>query len=86
MSDPNTVHQNQIKRNKHPRKYEIGHLVYVAIKGLPFTQARIVGHEWGENHRDFRCEQWLYYIRENGTDEGSQQVLVREDQISDRIS
>ena len=68
------------------RKYDMGNTVYIPAGIVPFTNALIVGVEWGGDHRNIRRDVWAYYVRDVAKHSGSQSFLVTEDQVSDRIS
>lgn len=78
------------EKAKGPRKYDLGNMVYIAKKEVPYTNAIIVGYEWGGDYkppdRSAGPKEWLYYIVEAGSLEGAEYILIPESQIHGRIS
>lgn len=78
-------HKNE--QPKPPRNYDHGNTVYVHVKGIPFTNGLVVGHEWGGDYRPLgNPNEWVYWIRDVSKPRGSEMFAVKESQISDRIS
>jgi len=62
-----------------PKKFQTGAMVNVPFHYFGGNAGVIVGEEWGYNHRDFRREIWLYYVRP--VTEYSRSYLVPENEI-----
>lgn len=85
----NLKERHKPEARRPPRKYEIGHIIYLAVEGIPFTNGLIVGYEWGPNCRNRKPKAgdgWAYYVREAESEEGTETYIIGESKISDRIS
>lgn len=78
---------------KPPKLYDIGNTVYVPYGTIPFnksesqfTNALIVGVEWGGDNRNVQSPVWAYWVRDVSKSAGSPMYLVTEQKIADRIS
>ncbi len=68
------------------RIYDLGNTVFIANSHIPFTNALIVGYNWGLQERKYRRQVWVYWVRDVSKEMGSEMFQVAEDEITDRIS
>jgi len=93
VHDAARIRQTQLKAQHKPdvvkpkRKFEFGQLVSISepsfYKKFGTTNGIVCGYEWGGDHRNFMCEEWLYYVRQESG--GFESVLIVESDLG-RIS
>lgn len=66
--------------------YEVGFVVYVMKDGLPFTNGKIIGYEWGGDYKTSPKNEWLYWIQDYQLGQGSQAFPVFQSEVHGRIS